>query len=112
MGTKKRKPTSPGRRFQTVSDFEEITRREPERSLLEPLRRSGGRNVNGRITTRHRGGGHKRRFRQIDFRRSKEGVSAKVATIEYDPKKAKITNNKSANDLLSKDYRKGWELSE
>ncbi len=93
MGTKKRKPTSPGRRFQTVSDFEEITRREPERSLLEPLRRSGGRNVNGRITTRHRGGGHKRRLRIIDFRRIKEEVPATVKAIEYDP-------NRSANIAL------------
>ncbi len=93
MGSKKRKPTSPGRRFQTVSDFEELTRSNPERSLLEPRRRSGGRNAHGRITTRHRGGGHKRRLRVVDFRRSKEDVPATVKAIEYDP-------NRSANIAL------------
>ncbi len=88
MGLKKYKPTSPGRRFQTVSDFSEITRTEPEKSLLEPLPKKGGRNNNGRITTRHQGGGHKRRYRVIDFKRSKDGVPAKVATIEYDPNRS------------------------
>ncbi len=85
MGLKKYKPTSPGRRFQTVSDFAEITKSTPEKSLLAPLHNTGGRNNNGRITTRHQGGGHKRRYRLIDFKRTKDGVPAKVASIEYDP---------------------------
>ncbi|NNC92631.1 MAG: 50S ribosomal protein L2 [Acidimicrobiia bacterium] len=85
MPTKRYKPTSPGRRFQTVSDFAEITRSKPEKSLLEPKTRSSGRNVHGRITSRHRGGGHKRRYRVVDFRRDKDGIPAKVASIEYDP---------------------------
>ncbi len=85
MATKKRKPTSPGRRFQTVSDFAEITKKEPEKSLLAKKSSTGGRNANGRITSRHRGGGHKRKYRVIDFRRTKDGVPAKVAAIEYDP---------------------------
>ena len=80
-----RKPTSPGRRFQTATDFAEITRSEPEKSLVRPLKKSGGRNNYGRITCRHRGGGHKRRYRLIDFKRNKLEVPAKVATIEYDP---------------------------
>ncbi len=88
MGLKKYKPTSPGRRFQSVSDFAEITRSEPEKSLLEPLHRTGGRNNNGRITVRHQGGGHKRRYRRIDFKRNKDGIPAKVATIEYDPNRS------------------------
>ena len=85
MGIKKLKPTSPGRRFQTVSDFDTITKSTPEKSLLAPKTRSSGRNSYGRITSRHRGGGHKRRYRIIDFRRTKDGVPAKVAAIEYDP---------------------------
>jgi large subunit ribosomal protein L2 len=85
MGVKKLKPTSPGRRWQTVSDFDTITTSTPEKSLLAPKTRSAGRNSYGRITSRHRGGGHKRRYRIIDFRRTKDGVPAKVATIEYDP---------------------------
>ena len=88
MGLKKYKPTSPGRRFQTVSDFAEITSTTPEKSLLEPLPKKGGRNNNGRITTRHQGGGHKRRYRKIDFKRNKDSVPAKVATIEYDPNRS------------------------
>jgi large subunit ribosomal protein L2 len=88
MGLKKYKPTSPGRRFQSVSDFSEITKTTPEKSLLEPLPKKGGRNNNGRITTRHQGGGHKRRYRVIDFKRNKDGVPAKVATIEYDPNRS------------------------
>ncbi len=88
MGLKKYKPTSPGRRFQTVSDFSEITSTVPEKSLLEPLPKKGGRNNNGRITTRHQGGGHKRRYRVIDFKRNKDGVPSKVATIEYDPNRS------------------------
>lgn len=80
-----RKPTSPGRRFQTATDFAEITRSEPEKSLVRPLKKSGGRNCHGRITCRYRGGGHKRRYRLIDFKRNKLEVPAKVASIEYDP---------------------------
>lgn len=85
MGVKKLKPTSPGRRFQTVSDFESVTKSTPEKSLLDKQKRSSGRNVYGRITSRHRGGGHKRRYRIVDFRRNKDGVPATVAGIEYDP---------------------------
>jgi len=85
---KKVKPTSPGRRFQAYSTFEEVTSREPEKSLLKPLRKKGGRNVNGRITARHRGGGHKRHYRVIDFKREKIDIPAKVATIEYDPNRS------------------------
>jgi large subunit ribosomal protein L2 len=88
MGLKKYKPTSPGRRFQSVSDFSEITKTTPEKSLLEPLHKKGGRNNNGRITTRHQGGGHKRRYRVIDFKRNKDTVPAKVASIEYDPNRS------------------------
>jgi large subunit ribosomal protein L2 len=82
------KPTSPGRRFQTVSTFEEITVAKPEKSLLRPIKKTGGRNSYGRVTSRHRGGGHKRRYRLIDFKRNKDGVPAKVASIEYDPNRS------------------------
>lgn len=85
MAVKKRKPTSPGRRFQTVSDFAEITATEPEKSLIDRKKSSGGRNTYGRVTSRHRGGGHKQRYRIVDFRRDKDAIPAKVATIEYDP---------------------------
>ena len=85
MALRKRKPTSPARRFMSVSDFKEITSTEPEKSLLEPNPKSGGRNSYGRKTSRHRGGGHKQQYRVIDFKRTKDGVPAKVATIEYDP---------------------------
>jgi large subunit ribosomal protein L2 len=88
MGIKQYKPTSPGRRFQSVSDFKEITRTTPEKSLTAPLPKKAGRNNNGRITTRHQGGGHKRRYRIIDFKRKKDGVPAKVAAIEYDPNRS------------------------
>ncbi len=88
MGIKKFKPTSPGRRFQTGMDFSEITRSEPEKSLLAPLTKSGGRNRRGRVTSRHRGGGHKRRYRLIDFRRDKDGVPARIKSIEYDPNRS------------------------
>ena len=93
MAIKKYNPTSPGRRFMSVSAFEEITTTTPEKSLLAPLKKSGGRNVHGRITVRHIGGGAKRKYRIIDFKRNKDGVPAKVATIEYDP-------NRSANIAL------------
>ncbi|MDR6940044.1 50S ribosomal protein L2 [Arcanobacterium hippocoleae] len=86
MGIRKYKPTTPGRRGASVADFVEITRTTPEKSLLRPLHKTGGRNNNGRITTRHKGGGHKRQYRVIDFRRNdKDGINARVAHIEYDP---------------------------
>src|SRR3954452_8428304 len=86
MGIRKYKPTTPGRRGSSVSDFAEITRSTPEKSLIRPLHSKGGRNVHGRVTARHQGGGHKRAYRLIDFRRNdKDGVPAKVAHIEYDP---------------------------
>ena len=88
MAVKHLKPTSAGRRWQTISDFSEITCTKPEKSLLEPLPKKAGRNNNGRITTRHQGGGVKRRYRVIDFKRNKDGVPAKVATIEYDPNRS------------------------
>lgn len=88
MGIKSYKPTSPGRRFQTVLDFAEITRREPEKSLLLPLKKTGGRNCYGRITSRYIGGGHKRLYRIIDFKRDKHGIPARVASIEYDPNRS------------------------
>jgi large subunit ribosomal protein L2 len=85
MPLRKRKPTSAGRRFQTVSDFSEVTKTTPERTLVAPLPKKAGRNTHGRITSRHRGGGHKRQYRIVDFRRVKDGMPAKVAAIEYDP---------------------------
>src|SRR3954469_10319303 len=88
MPIRRYKPTSPGRRFMSVSTFEEITKKEPEKSLLAPVTKKGGRNNNGRITTRHQGGGHKRRYRIIDFKRTKDGVPAKVHSIEYDPNRS------------------------
>jgi len=88
MGIKQYKPTSPGRRFMSGADFTEITREQPESNLVRPLKKHGGRNNNGRITVRHRGGGHKRRYRVIDFKRNKIGVPAKVAAIEYDPNRS------------------------
>lgn len=99
MGIIKYKPTSPGRRFQSVSDFAEITSAEPVKSLLRPIKKSGGRNSNGRITARFIGGGHKRRYRVVDFRRNKADIPAKVASIEYDP-------NRSARIALL-NYRDG-----
>jgi large subunit ribosomal protein L2 len=93
MAVKRFKPTSPGRRFATVSTFEEITKQEPEKSLLAPLSKKAGRNSYGRITVRHQGGGHKRSYRIIDFKRNKDDIPAKVAGIEYDP-------NRSANIAL------------
>ncbi|MRH91627.1 50S ribosomal protein L2 [Nocardia sp. SYP-A9097] len=94
MAIRKYKPTTPGRRGASVSDFAEITRTTPEKSLLRPLTKTGGRNAQGRITTRHKGGGHKRAYRVIDFRRlDKDGIPAKVAHIEYDP-------NRTANIAL------------
>jgi large subunit ribosomal protein L2 len=93
MAIKKFVPTSPGRRFMTVRTFDEITSTEPEKTLLEPLKKKAGRNTDGRITMRHQGGGHKRKYRVIDFKRDKDSIPAKVATIEYDP-------NRSANIAL------------
>ncbi len=88
MAIRKYKPTSAGRRFMSVSAFDEVTKTEPEKSLTEPLTKKAGRNVYGRVTTRHRGGGHKRRYRVIDFKRRKDGIPAKVAAIEYDPNRS------------------------
>lgn len=88
MGMKKFKPTTPGRRFMTVSDFSEITHSTPEKSLLRPIKKTGGRGKTGRITSRHRGGGHKRVYRVIDFKRDKVGIPARVASIEYDPNRS------------------------
>lgn len=93
MAVKKYSPTSPARRFMTVSTFEEITKTEPEKSLVETLTKSGGRNSYGRITVRHHGGGAKQKYRIIDFKRNKDGIKAKVAAIEYDP-------NRTANIAL------------
>ncbi len=93
MPLKKYKPTSPGQRTKTTVIFDDLTRKRPERSLTAPLKKSGGRNSNGRITVRFRGGGHKRLYRIIDFKRDKRGIPAKVASIEYDP-------NRSANIAL------------
>jgi len=88
MSIRQYRPTSPGRRGQTVADFGAVTKKEPERSLLGPRTRSGGRNTLGRMTVRHRGGGHKRQYRLVDFRRDKEGVPARVVAIEYDPNRS------------------------
>ena len=88
MVIKRVKPTSPGRRFQTYASFEEISQKKPEKSLLRIIKKSGGRNAYGRITTRHRGGGHKRHYRIVDFKRDKIGIPAKVASIEYDPNRS------------------------
>ena len=88
MAIRRSKPTSPGRRFQEFSTFEEITTTQPEKRLLRTLKKSGGRNVNGRVTARHKGGGHKRHYRVIDFKRNKEGIPAKVGSIEYDPNRS------------------------
>src|ERR671926_818337 len=88
MPIRKYKPTSPGRRFQTVQVFDEITTQEPYKPLVEPLRKSGGRNNHGELTSWWRGGGHKRNYRIIDFKRDKRGIPAKVATIEYDPNRS------------------------
>lgn len=85
MAIKKYNPTTPTRRFQTVSSFENLDKKKPEKSLLETIHKKGGRNVNGRITVRHRGGGHKRKYRIIDFKRNKDGVAATVDSIQYDP---------------------------
>ena len=93
MAIKKYNPTSPGRRFMSVSTFEEITKKEPEKSLVVPLKKNCGRNSYGRITVRHRGGGARRKYRIIDFKRDKDGIKAKVAAIEYDP-------NRTANIAL------------
>src|SRR5213596_2806699 len=88
MPIRRYKPTSAGRRFMTVSTFEEVTKSKPDKALTTKLSKKGGRNNSGRITTRHQGGGHKRRYRVIDFKRQKDGVPAKVAAIEYDPNRS------------------------
>jgi large subunit ribosomal protein L2 len=88
MAIKTMKPTTPARRYQTYSTFEEITSTEPEKSLTKPARKTGGRNNLGRVTTRHRGGGHKRKYRVVDFRREKTDIPAKVKSVEYDPNRS------------------------
>ncbi len=88
MAIRKLKPNTPGTRFMSVSSFKEITKSTPEKSLTSPLHKSGGRNNKGRITSRHIGGGHKRRYRIIDFKRDKDGIPAKVFSIEYDPNRS------------------------
>jgi large subunit ribosomal protein L2 len=88
MGLKDYKPTSPGHRAAVLNDFSEVTSDEPEKALLEPLSKTGGRNNQGRMTTRRRGGGHKRRYRIIDFRRDKDGVAARLESIQYDPNRS------------------------
>jgi large subunit ribosomal protein L2 len=88
MGIRQFRPMTPGTRFRSVSDFEDVTGGEPEKSLLEPLKKRGGRNNKGHQTARHRGGGHKRRYRRIDFKRDKHGVPGKVARVEYDPNRS------------------------
>ncbi len=88
MSLKRFRPTSPGRRFMAVSAFEEVTKKEPEKSLLDDYKKASGRNVYGRITARHRGGGHKRKYRLIDFKRNKDGIPARVAGVEYDPNRS------------------------
>ncbi|OPL16533.1 MAG: 50S ribosomal protein L2 [delta proteobacterium MLS_D] len=88
MAIKTYKPTSPGRRFQTSASFEELTKSEPEKSLLRPLRKSGGRNNYGRMTNRYKGGGHKRKYRVVDFKREKTDIPARVTAIEYDPNRS------------------------
>ncbi|WP_353893434.1 50S ribosomal protein L2 [Proteinivorax hydrogeniformans] len=93
MAVKGFKPTSPGKRFMTISTFEEVTASKPEKSLLAPLKKKAGRNAQGRLTVRHQGGGHKQKYRIIDFKRNKHDIEAKVATIEYDP-------NRTANIAL------------
>ena len=93
MAVRKYKPTSPARRYMTVSTFEEITSKTPEKSLLDVIKKNGGRNNTGKITVRHHGGGNRIKYRVIDFKRNKDGIPAKVATIEYDP-------NRNANIAL------------
>ena len=88
MPIRKYNPTTPGRRGMTVADFRELTKKKPEKSLLAPLKRTGGRNNKGRITAYQRGGGHKRRYRIVDFKRDKPGVPARVAAVEYDPNRS------------------------
>jgi large subunit ribosomal protein L2 len=88
MALKQYKPVTPSRRYMTTSDFSELSKVKPEKSLLEPLKKTGGRNHYGRVTMRHRGGGHKRKYRVIDFKRNKVNIPAKVASIEYDPNRS------------------------
>jgi large subunit ribosomal protein L2 len=102
MALKKLKPTTPSTRYYSISVFDDITKTVPERSLLEPLKKSGGRNNTGRVTSRHRGGGHKRRYRKIDFKRNKTGIEGTVEAIEYDPNRsARIALVKYADNELT-----------
>src|SRR5207244_11426207 len=113
MGTRQLRPMTPGTRFRSVSDFADVTKSEPEKSLLEPLRRTGGRNNKGHITNRWQGGGHKRRYRRIDFRREKFRIPAKVAAIEYDPNRTSriALLHYADGEKRSEERRvgKGWE---
>src|SRR5256885_14384311 len=110
MPVRKFKPTSPGRRFMSVSTFDDITKSKPEKALTEKLTKKGGRNNYGRLTMRHQGGGHKRRYRVIDFKRTKDGVPAKVAAIEYDPNRsARIALLHYADGARSEERRVGKE---
>lgn len=106
MPVKKYKPTSPGRRFLVGIDYSNLTKKKPEKSLTKPIKKKAGRNVSGRITVRHKGGGHKRRYRVIDFKRNKDNIPAKVASIEYDP-------NRSCNIalIIYKDGKKSYILA-
>src|SRR5512137_589152 len=88
MAIRKLRPMTPATRFYSISTFEEVTKTTPEKSLLQPVKKSGGRNNTGRITSRHRGGGHKRMYRVIDFKRDKRGIAGKIAAIEYDPNRS------------------------
>ena len=88
MALRKLKPTTPATRFYSIATFEEVTKKTPEKSLLEKITKSGGRNSHGHVTSRHRGGGHKRRYRVIDFKRDKRNMECKVTTIEYDPNRS------------------------
>src|SRR2546429_480969 len=109
MPIRRYKPTSPGRRFMSVSTFEEITKTKPEKSLLEPVTKKGGRNNNGRITTRHQGGGHKRRYRIIDFKRTKDGVPAKVAAIGCRPAVGRVGNGAHQKITGGRAGRSRWQ---
>ena len=109
MPIRKPKPTSPGRRFVTYPDFSEITKTEPEKTLVEGLKKSGGRNSNGRKTSRHRGGGAKRLYRKIDFKRIKDGIPAKVAAVEYDPNRTASVKSKPKRRGLTAGRSRSWK---
>src|SRR5690242_21863280 len=105
MGIRQFKPVTPGSRFRSVADFAEVTKSTPEKSLVEPLRRTGGRNNKGHVTMRHQGGGHKRQYRRIDFRRDKVGVPARVAAVEYDPNRNRSEERRVGQGCRSRGSR-------